>query len=409
MTRKKSGADYTVLVPTYNRPQFLERLLRYFIHVRVQAPVLVADGSGDDGRKENDSVIARHRGAGLDVHHFVPGADPMLVSAGDCKFGYMPRLDLAMAEITTPFVHLLCDDCFASPEFFAAAAQVLRTDPQVSTVIGQLWTLTLDPTRQYTATYGKVQEMRLAGSGGTRVGKSALDRLIANANAPTMNILWAMHRRDHLAAFFKAGRAATRAVAENAEHLGLPTQAEEWALDYWHGIMINVFAMIRGNVQHVPHLMLGHQYHADNWGLQLSRGPRLNEAIMRPYWGLMAEPYVDATSSLLAASEGVSKEAARSAVLYGMWHDMARRISHIADLRLRELPKSEIRLKSKDRHSGLKRIPGARVAAHAVLAQFQKYRRTKKLREDRALMEAPEMRTLREFIERDPNADSSLA
>jgi hypothetical protein len=398
-----SAASYTVVVPTFNRPQFLDRLLRYFARTRLMAPILIADGSRNDALRANQALIAQAQKEGMSVGHYIPPADPDIVSAGTCRFGYIPRLDLAMSQITTPFVHLLCDDCFASPEFFAAAAGILESDRSTSTVIGQMWTLTLDRTRTTTSTYGSIKELHLAASGGTRPGKSGLARLIGNnAGVGPMNVLWAMHRREHLVLFLRAGSAATRAVVENARYFDTPDAAEEWALDYWHGSMINVFALVNGNVRHVPHLMLGHQHHADNWGLQLSRGPRLNEAIMRPYWAMMSRPYLDAAAGLLAEMDGLSLDDARSAVQYGMWRDMARRIGYIADLRLREINVDDGAVPERVGRTWLKQIPGARMTVRAVLAQFSKYQAAMRLRKERPLMDAPEIRLLCEFIENDP-------
>ena len=393
------ATDYTVVVPTYNRAPFLERLFRYFVRAGLQAPLLVADGSEDEGLRANTALIEKYRREGLQIEHYIPPRDPKLVAVGSCRFGYAPRLNLALRGVKTPFVDLLCDDCFASPEFLESAALLLRTDNTASTVVGQMWTITLDLARQSTSLYGPVQQFSLAETGGIHKGKTALQRLIATAGSGAMNSLWAMHRRDNLIRVFGAAQEAIDVLIENRQEADPPGAAEEWALDFLHGTIVNIVSLIDGAVRHVPHLMLGHQYHADNWGLQLSRGPRLNEAIMRRYWALISAPYIESAVKMIIEKEDVSPDDARIAVHAFFWKDMARRLNHTANLRIQSLAGEPDAAQASAPRRHLRRIPGLRAAGRSVLGLPALYRDAKRRRYDRDLSQTAELRFLRAFIE----------
>lgn len=66
---------YTLLVPTYNRPQELGQLLRFLARQGTPFPVLVLDSSRDDVRAANRDAI---RAAGVDAQHieFDPAIPP---------------------------------------------------------------------------------------------------------------------------------------------------------------------------------------------------------------------------------------------------------------------------------------------------------------------------------------------
>jgi glycosyltransferase domain-containing protein len=394
------AAGYTVLVPTYNRPPFLERLFRYFLHARLDAPILIADGSQGEALAKNKALVAKYRDEGLDIGHFIPPPDPQLVGVGSCRFGYAPRLNLALREVTTPYVDLVCDDCFVSPEFLNAAARLLDGDSSISTVVGQMWTMTLDRERESTSLYGSIQEFNLAGTGGLKAGNTAVERLIANIDSAAMNSLWAMHRRDNLALVFGVAQSAIDALIGNAKDDDLPGPAEEWALDFLHGTMVNMVAMISGGVRYVPHLMLGHQYHADNWGLQLSRGPRLDDAVMRRYWTLISAPYISGAAALAVKADGIAAEEAGVVVQAFLCKDMARRMSHAANLKVQSLGTQPVaKMNESLLRRILRKIPGLRMVAIFVGRAPSLYRKKIQRGRDRKLSDVPEIRLLRNFIE----------
>jgi glycosyltransferase domain-containing protein len=58
--------DYTLIVPTFNRPRQLSRLLTYLARQQVSFPVLVLDSSDEEANAENRALVA---GVALDARH----------------------------------------------------------------------------------------------------------------------------------------------------------------------------------------------------------------------------------------------------------------------------------------------------------------------------------------------------
>jgi hypothetical protein len=66
---------YTLVIPTFNRPAHLRRLLGYMAARRFEYPIRVLDSSGDDALAQNRETVGR---GGLDlVHDVYDPATPM--------------------------------------------------------------------------------------------------------------------------------------------------------------------------------------------------------------------------------------------------------------------------------------------------------------------------------------------
>ena len=71
----RCSMDHSILIPTYNRPANLRRLLSYFERSGLDLPVLVLDSSTDEQKTENRAVV---RKSSLDVaiHEFDSSLHP---------------------------------------------------------------------------------------------------------------------------------------------------------------------------------------------------------------------------------------------------------------------------------------------------------------------------------------------
>ena len=400
-----ADSSYSILIPTYNRAPFVERLLSFLSHAGITAPVVIADGSDDEHRERNSDLILRKQRDGLDVRHFVARPGTCIEKAHNCQFGYVPRLSLAIKEIHTPFVQLLCDDCFVSPEFLDEATNILQSEPTTSAVIGQIWTVWLDKTRTTTQTNGPCELINLVGPIIPRAGTSALERLVGNAHNHQLNTLWSMHRRDHLTHMLEAGRDATLAIANAKDTTAQPGHAEEFGLDFLHAVAINLIALIQGNVRFVPRLNLGHQIHADNWGLKLNpSGPGLNEVIMGPNWSLMAAPFIKMAANLLSKQDAISEDEAMTVVQSFLLHAASPQITHNANLRFQKI--SDNACGSSEHHclrEYLKGVPGLQRSVRAIRARRRAYLQTKRDKRDRRLAEASDVKRVLDFLENGPS------
>ncbi|NQU02533.1 MAG: glycosyltransferase, partial [Syntrophaceae bacterium] len=58
----------TIIIPTYNRPQYLKRILSYYDEYGTAYNIIVADSSSDEIKKVNEETISSF--SNLDIQYF---------------------------------------------------------------------------------------------------------------------------------------------------------------------------------------------------------------------------------------------------------------------------------------------------------------------------------------------------
>lgn len=117
-------AKLTVIIPTYNRAPFLERLLDFAREVRFPFQVQVADSSNEENRKQNEAFVGIHSAAlGIGYSHF------------DC--GLMEKLFRSVESITTPYCCFWADDDFQLPEGLLSCLRYLDQHVDYGSCMGQ--------------------------------------------------------------------------------------------------------------------------------------------------------------------------------------------------------------------------------------------------------------------------------
>jgi glycosyltransferase domain-containing protein len=122
-TQKGSGEKYTLLIPTYNRPQLLQRLLRYLERERAAFPILVADSSKPETRAQNNRMVSA---IDLNVTHaeFDETTDP-----------YVKMRD-GLKMISTPYSSICADDDLVFVSAVQRCVEVLERDRSAAVVHG---------------------------------------------------------------------------------------------------------------------------------------------------------------------------------------------------------------------------------------------------------------------------------
>jgi glycosyltransferase domain-containing protein len=120
---KGIGEKYTLLIPTYNRPQLLERLLRYLEHQRAGFPILVADSSNPEMRSQNKSTVSA---MDLNVTHaeFDETIDPFA------------KMRDGLKRIRTPYSSICADDDVVFVAAVQRCVEVLERDRSAAVVHG---------------------------------------------------------------------------------------------------------------------------------------------------------------------------------------------------------------------------------------------------------------------------------
>ncbi len=121
--------DHTLLINTFNRPQYLYRLLRSIAEDLPIGGVLIVDGSTEPSRSQNREIVA-------------PFAERMPVRHVqlDDGVGAIEQFDIAAHMVETPFVTLCHDDNFMVASVVRKSIQFLRDhDDYAACCGGMVW------------------------------------------------------------------------------------------------------------------------------------------------------------------------------------------------------------------------------------------------------------------------------
>jgi len=115
--------SYTLVIPTYDRPELLSRLLDYLEREKIDFPILVMDSSHDDGRARNASRIARSPLA-IRIAGYPPDLHPFLKVRDGLKL------------ITTAYASICADDDVILVPALRECVALLDRKPEVSAAHG---------------------------------------------------------------------------------------------------------------------------------------------------------------------------------------------------------------------------------------------------------------------------------
>lgn len=119
--RLADATDFTLIIPTYNRPGFLGRLLRY---CQGRFPkIMVLDSSNADGLSENRDLISA-LGGGIEYRVY------------DTDIRPTEKLLDGLGAVSTPYFAFCADDDIVFPDGAMAALDVLRAHPEYAGVDG---------------------------------------------------------------------------------------------------------------------------------------------------------------------------------------------------------------------------------------------------------------------------------
>ena len=107
---KKSFDRFTIIIPTYNKPDYLKRILTYFLSFKKRINIIVLDGSDEvfpDISVYEDKIEYLH----------TPKLDPF------------ERSKLALNKINTPYVLVCADDDFVVPDAVIKVIDFLDNNP----------------------------------------------------------------------------------------------------------------------------------------------------------------------------------------------------------------------------------------------------------------------------------------
>jgi glycosyltransferase domain-containing protein len=126
-----STKDVTIIVPTKNRPDFLFRLLNYYVKAQFKGVIFIGDASNDNFLQENLQIISDFQ-AKITVEHFVK------------NMGVNGTIEVLSQKIETTYCLFCADDDFVVPNGIARALTFLKENSDYSAVHGKGSQISLD-------------------------------------------------------------------------------------------------------------------------------------------------------------------------------------------------------------------------------------------------------------------------
>lgn len=116
--------DVTIIIPTRNRPLFLNRLLNFFACMKLDSPIIIADSSDDAVRPQMEAAIEQQ--PELHIQHM----------ASDLPI--TEKCIRAFESVTTPYCVMCADDDFVMPDSVHQCVEFLDANPDYSCAAG-IW------------------------------------------------------------------------------------------------------------------------------------------------------------------------------------------------------------------------------------------------------------------------------
>ncbi len=285
-----SAEMITLFVPTIDRPEFLERLLRYYATVGYTGRIAVGDSSRDDLASANAAAIRRYGGSLRILYERCPGMS-------SCE-----TMEALSRRAATPYCAFVADDDFLCPDGLARAVAFLSSHPD------------------HVAAHGNALILQVAGGGATgAVGAIAaypqtvlhestgVGRLREFLNHNLYALLYSVHRTEAWRDMF-LGLGRLKGMRNHNV--------------FKDELIATSVSVIRGKVADVGGLYLVRQAHAG-----IYRFPHPYDWFIDPDWTPSYRTFADRVTEELARVDGMDAEAAAAVVRSVFWPYLARAVT----------------------------------------------------------------------------------
>ena len=123
--KRASVKRYTILIPTYNRPNYLRRLLSYYNKFGENYNMIIADSSSNENKKINKNIISKFSKLNI---FYIDKYSPTVK-------GHQKFLD-AINQVKTKYSVFCADDDFITPNGINQSVDFLEKNPDFSCAHG---------------------------------------------------------------------------------------------------------------------------------------------------------------------------------------------------------------------------------------------------------------------------------
>jgi glycosyltransferase domain-containing protein len=267
--------EITIIIPTHNRPAFLNRLLTYFIQVECPLPILVVDSSAANLREDCDLAVSAAK-SHLDIKY------------RHVDFRFEQKCLAAFDDVTTQYIVLCADDDFVNPFALEPCISFLKDNPDYAAVRGAQFIQTTDGKRRTKPTRFR------------NLDSSDPVKRFTYFSDNWYSTFYCVHRTLELRRDFE-----TTCEHANSEHTIILPE-----------LLLSYLSVIRGGTRYLPHFFGLRQAHA-NAASRVS--PKITDTAN---YDAHYSRFIECTAQELSAVSALSQEA--SVRLVGRCHGRVR-------------------------------------------------------------------------------------
>lgn len=266
--------DYSLVVISRNRPQFLARLFLYYHSQGLAAPIFVGDSSSGAARNEISVITKQFCGKlNLEVTTY-PDTTPPL-----------ERLILEISKVTSRYVAWVGDDDFLIPRALSAGTQFLDAQSEYSAITGKalLFTITGEGPHGNVASVGNYGQSGFTAS-------SAAARLISCTQMP-VNLTYCLRRTD-----------VAQRIMTNLDGIAWPDDRFGY---HFFEILDTFLLVVAGKVKMLENLLMVRQAHSASTAASASGQHKAFRYISHPRWPEFCKNMLGMLASGIANSDAI--------------------------------------------------------------------------------------------------------
>lgn len=269
--------DISIVIPTFNRPDFIRRLLSYYSERKFEGVIHVGDSSDAHHRNDTENFIRKLQGTLRVQYHLCPNMNE-------------PKTSVALIEkVKTPYVAWLPDDDFLTPSGLSQCASFLEKNPDYSVAHGTAIMIILEKS----GPFGKPESTGPHGRIESVLQERAQQRLLAHlGNFFTLS--FGVHRTSQMKeAYARVAEVEDKGVAE---------------------FLATCFSVLQGKIEKLDCFYLVRQGHDQRYDL-----PDVYDWVMRADWLPSYQIFFSELMRKLAKEDGLSEKEAAAIVKRIFW------------------------------------------------------------------------------------------
>lgn len=254
--------DCTIIIPTYNRNNFLRILLKYIEDFKIDSPIIIADGSTNQlDIDENTKQISILKEKNFKIEHFV----------NDSFFH--KRLYLCSDLIKTDYCKMNMDDDFFGADYIESSINMLKSDSSISAITGY--------NVGFHINYSDIKQSKVfMGDRENIENKDILNRFYKS------NINWqpfAVYRTDSIKKIFKINNDLFD------RNIKIESKIDEAIIFRIGAYVWKLQTLIGGKIKFINKCMNITIYHKENWGKHHKIDSTFDLMLNKSYTGCISD------------------------------------------------------------------------------------------------------------------------